>query len=212
MLDGAERTFAPGDDVTVAPGIWHRWWNAGQDEVRLRVRIEPAMHFEEAILVVWGLCADGRTNAEGRPPPLLGALVATRYRSEIRYRRPSDAVQRLWFGAARIDMTRPCPRAPRPMPIPSRPCATASTLSVGAAALSAEPSETDAAPALNRSRSPGRRGASANRNCGQPPVAPEIERSWPAVAGEIPSSRAMSGRRGTAFRTPHAGQRSVRGW
>jgi hypothetical protein len=66
-------------------------------EVRARVRIEPALRFEEAMLVVWGLCADGRTDAEGRPSPLLGALVASRYRREIRYRRPPDAVQRLVF-------------------------------------------------------------------------------------------------------------------
>jgi len=55
------------------------------------------MRFEEAILVLWGLCADGHTNAEGRPSPLLGALLATRYRREIRFRQPPDAVQRLLF-------------------------------------------------------------------------------------------------------------------
>jgi mannose-6-phosphate isomerase-like protein (cupin superfamily) len=96
-LDGKVRALAAGDQVTVAPGTWHRWWNAGKDEVRARVRIEPALRFEEAILVFWGLCADGHTNAEGRPSPLLGALVGTRFRREIRYRRPPDAVQRLLF-------------------------------------------------------------------------------------------------------------------
>ena len=95
VLDGAERTLAAGEQVTVMPGTWHRWWNAGEAEVQARVLIEPAMRFEEAIPVIWGLCADGHTNAEGRPSPLLGALVATRYRPEIRYRRPPDAVQRL---------------------------------------------------------------------------------------------------------------------
>jgi hypothetical protein len=55
------------------------------------------MRFEEAILVVWGLCADGHTNAEGRPAPLFGALLATRYRPEVRFRRAPDAVQRLLF-------------------------------------------------------------------------------------------------------------------
>jgi hypothetical protein len=59
--------------------------------------VEPALRFEEGIAVIWGLCADGHTNAEGRPSPLLGALVATRYRPEIRYRSPPDAVQRLVF-------------------------------------------------------------------------------------------------------------------
>jgi len=97
VLDGEERTLAAGEQLTVVPGTWHRWWNASQDELQARVRIEPAMRFEEAILVIWGLCADGHTNAEGRPSPLLGALLATRYRREIRYRQPPDAVQRLLF-------------------------------------------------------------------------------------------------------------------
>jgi quercetin dioxygenase-like cupin family protein len=97
VLDGEERTLAAGEQLTVVPGTWHRWWNAGQGEVQARVRIEPAMRFEEMILVVWGLCAEGHTNAEGRPSPLFGALLATRYRREVRFRQPPDAVQRLLF-------------------------------------------------------------------------------------------------------------------
>ncbi len=99
ILDGEERTLAAGEQVTVVPGTWHRWWNAGEDEVQIRVRVEPAMRFEEAILVFWGLCADGHTNADGRPSPLLGALVATRYRAELRSKQPPDVVQRLMFPA-----------------------------------------------------------------------------------------------------------------
>jgi mannose-6-phosphate isomerase-like protein (cupin superfamily) len=97
VLDGEERTLTAGDRVTVAPGTWHRWWNAGEGEVQISARVEPALRFEEMILAVWGLCADGHTNAEGRPSPLLGALVATRYREEIRLRQPPDLVQRLLF-------------------------------------------------------------------------------------------------------------------
>lgn len=97
LLDGEERTLRAGEEVTVEPGTWHRWWNAGAGEVQIRVRVVPALRFEEAITVLWGLCADGHTDAEGRPSALLGALVATRFRQEIRYRRPPDAVQRLLF-------------------------------------------------------------------------------------------------------------------
>jgi mannose-6-phosphate isomerase-like protein (cupin superfamily) len=97
VLDGEERTVSAGERVTVAPGTWHRWWNAGEGEVQIRTRVEPAMRFEEAILVAWGLCADGHTNAAGVPAPLLGALLATRYRQELRYRRPPDALQRILF-------------------------------------------------------------------------------------------------------------------
>jgi mannose-6-phosphate isomerase-like protein (cupin superfamily) len=99
VLDGQERTLTAGDEATVTPGTWHHWWNAGDGEVQIRARIEPAARFEEAILVIWGLCADGRTDARGRPSPLLGALAATRFRHELRYRQPPDAVQRLVFPA-----------------------------------------------------------------------------------------------------------------
>jgi hypothetical protein len=50
-----------------------------------------------AILVVWGLCADGHTNAQGRPSPLYGALLGTSYRREVRFRQPPDPIQRLLF-------------------------------------------------------------------------------------------------------------------
>jgi mannose-6-phosphate isomerase-like protein (cupin superfamily) len=97
VVDGEERILGAGDEATVAPGTWHRWWNSGDSEVRIRTRVEPALRLGEAILVVWGLCADGHTNPEGRPSPLLGALLLTRYRRELRYRQPPDAVQRLLF-------------------------------------------------------------------------------------------------------------------
>lgn len=106
VLDGEQRALSAGEKVSVEPGTWHQWWNAAEEEVQVRVRVEPAMRFEEAILVVWGLCADGHTNAQGRPSPLLGALVARRYRREIRYREPPAAVQGLLFpplaGIARL--------------------------------------------------------------------------------------------------------------
>src|SRR4051812_35059625 len=96
-LGGEERELGAGEEITVVPGAWHRWWNAGQDEVRIRARVEPAIRFQEAILVFWGMCSDGLTNDEGQPAPLPGALVATRYGREIRYRRPPVAVQRVAF-------------------------------------------------------------------------------------------------------------------
>jgi mannose-6-phosphate isomerase-like protein (cupin superfamily) len=95
LVDGEERTLGPGEQLTVQPGSWHRWWNPGQGEVRIRTRVEPALRFEEMIAVFWGLCADGHTNAKGVPSPLFGALLATRYREEIRFRQPPHLVQRL---------------------------------------------------------------------------------------------------------------------
>jgi mannose-6-phosphate isomerase-like protein (cupin superfamily) len=96
-LNGEARTFAAGERTTVEPGTRHRWWNAGEGEVRARVTVEPALRFEDAILSVWGLCADGHANAVGRPSVLYGALVATRFRREARFHQPPDAIQRLLF-------------------------------------------------------------------------------------------------------------------
>lgn len=62
-----------------------------------RVRVEPALRFEEGILAFWGLCADGHTNGEGRPSPLFGALLARRYRAELRYRQPPGLAQSMLF-------------------------------------------------------------------------------------------------------------------
>ena len=97
VVDGERRTLVAGDSITVAVGTWHRWFNEADHDVHLAVTVEPALRFEDAIAVIWGLCADGHTNAEGRPSPLFGALVATRFRREIRYRQPPDVVQRLLF-------------------------------------------------------------------------------------------------------------------
>ena len=97
LVNGEERTLGPGEQLTIPPGTWHRWWNEGEGEVRSRVRIEPALRFQEMIAVIWGLCADGHTNAKGMPSPLLGALFATRYRDEMRLRQPPQLVQRILF-------------------------------------------------------------------------------------------------------------------
>jgi mannose-6-phosphate isomerase-like protein (cupin superfamily) len=97
VVDGEERTVEAGEQITVERGRWHRWWNAGEGEVRARVRVEPSLRFKEAILVIWGLCADGHTNEKGTPSPLLGALFASRYRDEIRFRPPPQLVQRVLF-------------------------------------------------------------------------------------------------------------------
>jgi mannose-6-phosphate isomerase-like protein (cupin superfamily) len=97
VIDDQERTLGPGEQITVPRGAMHRWWNSGEGQVLARVRIEPALRFQEAIMVLWGLCADGHTNAKGMPSPLLGALFATRFRDEIRLREPPQVIQRILF-------------------------------------------------------------------------------------------------------------------
>src|SRR3954468_12539848 len=54
LADGEERTLGLGEELTVAAGTWHRWWNPGREQVEVRTRVEPALDFEGAIMVVWG--------------------------------------------------------------------------------------------------------------------------------------------------------------
>jgi MFS family permease len=117
-LGSIGRTFPAGPARTHATGVWGAavgagiavgplagaglaaplgWRSGFWLEAAGAAAVEPALRFAEAILIIWGLCADGRTDARGRPSPLVGALVATRYRREIRYRQPPDVVQRLLF-------------------------------------------------------------------------------------------------------------------
>jgi mannose-6-phosphate isomerase-like protein (cupin superfamily) len=95
LVNGEERVLGAGEQLTVPPGAWHRWWNSGAGEVRIKARVEPALRFEEMISVLWGLCADGHTNAKGTPSPLYGALILDRYSAEIRLRKPPHALQRV---------------------------------------------------------------------------------------------------------------------
>jgi quercetin dioxygenase-like cupin family protein len=46
-IRGIERTLAPGDEVAVAPGVKHTFWNAGTKEARLRWEVRPALATEE---------------------------------------------------------------------------------------------------------------------------------------------------------------------
>jgi mannose-6-phosphate isomerase-like protein (cupin superfamily) len=97
LVDGREQTLTGGQELMVPRGAWHRWWNSGQGQVEIRVTVEPALRIAEVIAVIWGLCADGHTDAKGSPSPLLGALLATRYSDEIELREPPAPVQRLLF-------------------------------------------------------------------------------------------------------------------
>ena len=74
---GEVRMASQGDEVTVPIGVAHRWWNAGQDEVRVRVELRPALDTETFFESFFGLARDGKTNAKGIPG-LLQIAVAFR--------------------------------------------------------------------------------------------------------------------------------------
>jgi quercetin dioxygenase-like cupin family protein len=99
-VEGRSAVLEEGETAVVEPGTLHAWSNATEgDEIEVRVRIEPALDFELLIAAIWGLCADGLTDARGNPDPLRGALIAQRFEREYRAARPPRAVQRLLFPA-----------------------------------------------------------------------------------------------------------------
>ncbi|MBO0833242.1 MAG: cupin domain-containing protein [Actinobacteria bacterium] len=96
-LNGEESTAGPGQAVHIPPGAVHDWWNDGEDEARALVEVRPGRRFELAVGTLWGLAADGKTNAKGIPNILQLAVIASEYRREIEFVKPPRALQHALF-------------------------------------------------------------------------------------------------------------------
>src|SRR3954464_9322513 len=97
-LDGREGTATAGDIVEIPRGSWHDWWNAGDDELVARVYVSDGRRFIQMIENLFGLAADGHTNAKGLPGPLQLAMFATEFSDVLTMKRPPAAIQKLVFG------------------------------------------------------------------------------------------------------------------
>jgi mannose-6-phosphate isomerase-like protein (cupin superfamily) len=73
-----------GDTVTVDPGTAHKFWNAGDDEVRFVCTVTPALQFERLIATMYTLAAAGKTNRKGMPNPVRLAVVANHHFDDVR--------------------------------------------------------------------------------------------------------------------------------
>ena len=78
-LGGAERLLSPGEAVALPPGVPHTLWNGGDDEAHVVFEVRPALETETAFETLFGLASDGRTNKQGMPNLLQGALLAREY-------------------------------------------------------------------------------------------------------------------------------------
>src|SRR5262245_36952023 len=92
-LDGKVQTAEPGAAIHIPPGMWHDWWNAGDEEAFVRVEVCPAARFEAMILNLFGLAQDGKTNARGLPNILQLVLLGREFRDVVRFTRPPQVVQ-----------------------------------------------------------------------------------------------------------------------
>lgn len=84
-----------GEVVVVDPGTPHRWWNAGEDELRFVVEVRPALQFERLIETMFSLATDGKTNRKGMPNPLRLAVIAKAHFADVRLPFPPAGAQRL---------------------------------------------------------------------------------------------------------------------
>jgi quercetin dioxygenase-like cupin family protein len=64
---GEERILGVGEEMAIAPGVAHRWWNVDAGESIVRVELRPALETEVFFETFFGLARDGKTNAKGIP-------------------------------------------------------------------------------------------------------------------------------------------------
>lgn len=79
MPGAPDRFFGPGELMTFAPGVEHRFWNAGDEPLRLAGEVFPVLNFEYFIAAVY----ESAREHGGRPGAFDAAFLLTRYRTEF---------------------------------------------------------------------------------------------------------------------------------
>jgi mannose-6-phosphate isomerase-like protein (cupin superfamily) len=87
--------LGPGECAIVEPAVPHKFWNAGDDEVRFRCTVSPALQFERLIATMYSLAADGKTNKKGMPSPLRVAVIAKHHFDDVRLPTIPPGLQKL---------------------------------------------------------------------------------------------------------------------
>ena len=84
-----------GEVATVEPGTPHKFWNAGDVEVRFLCTVTPALQFERLIETMYSLAAAGKTNRKGMPSPLRLAVMANHHFDDVRLPTIPQSLQKL---------------------------------------------------------------------------------------------------------------------
>jgi len=93
-VGGEEIVAGPAETLTIPAGTPHRFWNAGDEEVRFRCEVRPALQFEQLLETMFALAADGKTNKKGMPNLLRLAVIARAHFDVVRLPFPPAFVQR----------------------------------------------------------------------------------------------------------------------
>ena len=64
-IDGQEQLLNIGQEAVVPAGTRHTWWNAGDDELQIRVTLELAANFEGMITEYFDLVNTGKLTETG---------------------------------------------------------------------------------------------------------------------------------------------------
>ena len=94
VLGQEPRYAGPGETVSFAAGEMHRFWNAGDDELRCTGYIRPPDSIEYFLR---GLYESQKRTGTERPDPFDAAFLAWRYRGEFGMHDIPRAVQRFVF-------------------------------------------------------------------------------------------------------------------
>ena len=93
-LGEPDQFAGPGQTVTFRAGDAHKFWNAGDVNLRCTGYIEPADNIE---YFLGGIYASTKRNGGTRPDPFDAAFLVTRYRSEFAMVDIPAVVQRVVF-------------------------------------------------------------------------------------------------------------------
>ena len=66
----------PGEVLTIEPGVAHKFWNAGEDDLVFVAEVRPSLEWESLIETMYSLAADGKTSKKGMPNPFRLAVIA----------------------------------------------------------------------------------------------------------------------------------------
>ena len=97
-VSGIEQEVPAGQALDIPAGTLHTWWNAGGEEVQVRVQLTPAGRMETFLETIYALARTGRTDRNGIPSFLQLAVFAPSYFDTNHIVRPPLVVQRLLFG------------------------------------------------------------------------------------------------------------------
>jgi uncharacterized cupin superfamily protein len=89
-----EQFAGPGETVAFKAGEPHRFWNAGQDDLRCTGYVEPVDNIEYFLTQLYD---STRRNGGRRPDPFVAAFLIRRYRSEFAMLEIPAFVQRFVF-------------------------------------------------------------------------------------------------------------------